>query len=52
MEMAFLEKVSQFDTYGAEMIVVKVIQTRFSYKNKTSLIFDVINFCYILYSDP
>lgn len=24
MELAFLEKVSQFDTYGAELIVVKV----------------------------
>ena len=28
MEMAFLERVSKFDTYGAELIVVKVIRKK------------------------
>lgn len=28
MELAFLEKASKFDTYGAELIVVKVKKNR------------------------
>jgi hypothetical protein len=34
MELAFLEKVSKFDTYGAELIVVKVNASESLIKNK------------------
>lgn len=37
MEMEFLEKVSQFYTYGAELIVVKVIEIIFIYSIRAFL---------------